>query len=60
MFCGTGAVPSCTERISRIGNGVLMINKLGDDVNYLGPDGFAKFWLEKYKVQRELSKIFKK
>ena len=39
---------------------VPMINKLGDEINYLGPDEFAKFWREEYETQRELGKIFKK
>jgi tripartite-type tricarboxylate transporter receptor subunit TctC len=39
---------------------VPMINKLGDEINYLGPDEFAKFWREEYKTQKDLGKIFKK
>jgi tripartite-type tricarboxylate transporter receptor subunit TctC len=39
---------------------VPMINKLGDEINYLGPDEFAKFWREEYETQKELGKIFKK
>jgi tripartite-type tricarboxylate transporter receptor subunit TctC len=37
-----------------------MINKLGDEINYMGPDGFSKFWREEYETQKELGKIFKK
>lgn len=37
-----------------------MINKFGDEVNYLGPDEFAKVWREEFEIQRELGKIFKK
>jgi len=39
---------------------VPMINKLGDEINYLGPDEFAKFWREEYETQKELGKVFKK
>lgn len=28
----------------------------GDDVNYLGPDDFAKWWRQEYEAQRELVK----
>ncbi len=37
-----------------------MIKQLGDEIHYLGPDGFAKFWREEYQTQKELAKIFKK
>ena len=37
-----------------------MIKKLGDEINFLGPDEFAKAWREEYETQRELGKIFKK
>jgi len=37
-----------------------MINKFGDDIQYLGPDDFARAWREEYETQKELSKIFKK
>ncbi len=39
---------------------VPMIKKLGDEINYLGPDEFAKFWREEYDTQKELGKMFKK
>jgi tripartite-type tricarboxylate transporter receptor subunit TctC len=39
---------------------VSMIKKLGDEINYLGPDEFAKFWREEYETQKELGKMFKK
>ena len=39
---------------------VPMINKLGDEINYLGPDEFAKFWREEYETQKDLGKTFKK
>jgi tripartite-type tricarboxylate transporter receptor subunit TctC len=39
---------------------VPMIKKLGDEINFLGPDEFAKAWREEYENQRELGKIFKK
>lgn len=37
-----------------------MIAKLGDEINYLGPDEFAKAWREEYETQKELGKMFKK
>ena len=37
-----------------------MIKKLGDEINYLGPDEFAKAWREEYETQKELGKLFKK
>jgi tripartite-type tricarboxylate transporter receptor subunit TctC len=37
-----------------------MIKKLGDEINFLGPDEFAKAWREEYDTQKELGKIFKK
>jgi tripartite-type tricarboxylate transporter receptor subunit TctC len=39
---------------------VPMINKLGDEIDYLGPDEFAKAWREEYETQKELGKMFKK
>jgi tripartite-type tricarboxylate transporter receptor subunit TctC len=39
---------------------VPMINKLGDEIQYLGPDEFAKVWREEYETQKELAKVFKK
>lgn len=39
---------------------VPMVKKLGDEINYMGPDEFTKFWREEYETQRELGKIFKK
>jgi tripartite-type tricarboxylate transporter receptor subunit TctC len=39
---------------------VPMIQKLGDEINYLDPDEFAKVWREEYEMQRQLGKIFKK
>jgi tripartite-type tricarboxylate transporter receptor subunit TctC len=39
---------------------VAMINKLGDEVNYMGPEEFTKFWREEYETQKELGKTFKK
>jgi hypothetical protein len=37
-----------------------MIKLLGDEIQYLGPDEFAKVWREEYESQRELGKLFKK
>ncbi len=39
---------------------VPMIQKLGDEVNFLGPDEFTRVWREEYEIQRQLGKIFKK
>jgi tripartite-type tricarboxylate transporter receptor subunit TctC len=37
-----------------------LIKQLGDDVNYLGPDEFEKFWRAEYEAQKELGKFYKK
>jgi tripartite-type tricarboxylate transporter receptor subunit TctC len=37
-----------------------MIKKFGDDIQYLGPDDFARAWREEYETQKELGKVFKK
>lgn len=39
---------------------VPMIKRLGDEINFLGPDEFTKVWREEYETQKELGKIFKK
>ena len=39
---------------------VPMIKRFGDEINFLGPDEFAKVWREEYETQKELGKIFKK
>ena len=39
---------------------VPMIKKLGDEINFLGPDEFAKAWRVEYETQKELGKIFKR
>jgi tripartite-type tricarboxylate transporter receptor subunit TctC len=39
---------------------VSMVKLLGDEIQYLGPDEFAKVWREEYESQRELGKLFKK
>jgi tripartite-type tricarboxylate transporter receptor subunit TctC len=39
---------------------VPMIKKLGDEINYLGPDEFSKFWRDEFETQKELGKMFKK
>lgn len=36
------------------------IRKLGDDVEYQGPDEFAKYWRAEYETYKELGKVFKK
>ena len=38
---------------------ISMIRQFGDDIQYLGPDEFAKFWQEEYKEHKELGKILK-
>jgi tripartite-type tricarboxylate transporter receptor subunit TctC len=37
-----------------------MIQKLGDNFHYLGPDELTKFWQAEYEAHRELGKVFKK
>jgi hypothetical protein len=37
-----------------------MIKQFGDDIQYLGPDEFAKVWREEYETHRELGRFFKK
>lgn len=39
---------------------VRMIKRFGDDIHYLGPDEFAKFWREEYELHKEIGKVFKK
>ena len=36
------------------------IRKLGDEVEYQGPDEFAKYWRAEYDTYKELGKMFKK
>lgn len=36
------------------------IRKLGDEVQYQGPDEFAKYWRTEYETYKELGKMFKK
>jgi tripartite-type tricarboxylate transporter receptor subunit TctC len=33
--------------------------KLGNDFNYQGPDEFAKYWREDYRIYKEMVKMFK-
>ncbi len=37
-----------------------MVNRLGDDMHFLGPDEFGKAWREEYETYKELGKVFKK
>ncbi len=37
-----------------------MINRLGDDLHFLGPDEFGRAWREEYETYKELGKVFKK
>lgn len=37
-----------------------LIKQMGDDVNYLGPDAFEKYWRAEYEGQKELGKFYKK
>ena len=39
---------------------VSMIKQLGDEVQYMGPDEFGKFWREEFEAQKELGKSLKK
>jgi tripartite-type tricarboxylate transporter receptor subunit TctC len=36
------------------------INGLGDEINYMGPDEFRKFWESEYKIHQEIGKLYKK
>jgi tripartite-type tricarboxylate transporter receptor subunit TctC len=45
-----------TENKQAIAN----LKQLGDEFNYLGPDGFAKFWREDYQIYKEMAKMVKK
>jgi len=36
------------------------IRQLGDEVEYQGPDEFAKYWRTEYETYKELGKMFKK
>jgi tripartite-type tricarboxylate transporter receptor subunit TctC len=36
------------------------IRQLGEDVEFMGPDEFAKYWRNEYNTYVELGKIFKK
>jgi len=37
-----------------------MIKQYGDEIQYLGPDDFAKVLTSEFNVYRELGKIYKK
>jgi len=37
-----------------------MVKRLGDDIQYLGTDEFAKAWREEYELHKEIGKTFKK
>ena len=39
---------------------IAMIQKLGDNFHYMGPDDLTRFWREEYEVHKELGKAFKK
>jgi tripartite-type tricarboxylate transporter receptor subunit TctC len=39
---------------------VALIKKLGDEVNYLGPDEFEKVWRAEFKAHKELGESLKK
>jgi tripartite-type tricarboxylate transporter receptor subunit TctC len=39
---------------------IAMIKQFGDQIQYLGPDEFAKEWRAEYELHKELGKIFKK
>lgn len=39
---------------------ISIIDRLGDDVQYLGPDEFTKVWRTEFEVDKELGKIYKK
>jgi len=37
-----------------------MIERLGDEIQFLGPDDFTKVWREEYELHKKLAKSFKK
>ena len=39
---------------------IAMIQKLGDNFHYMGPDDLTRFWRDEYEVHKELGKAFKK
>lgn len=39
---------------------VATIQRMGDDIQYLGPDEFARAWRAEYEAQKEMGKIFRK
>ncbi len=39
---------------------IAMINQMGDEIYYLGPDEFGKLWREEYETHKELGKALKK
>ena len=39
---------------------ITMINQMGDELFYLGPDEFGKLWREEYETHKELGKALKK
>ncbi len=39
---------------------ITMINQMGDEIYYLGPDEFGKLWREEYETHKELGKALKK
>jgi tripartite-type tricarboxylate transporter receptor subunit TctC len=39
---------------------IAMIQNLGDNFHYLGPEEFTKFWRGEYESHKEMGKVFKK
>jgi len=39
---------------------IAALKESGDDINYLGPDEFTKYWREEYEFYKEVGKTFKK
>lgn len=39
---------------------IAMIKQFGDEIHYMGPDDFTKFWQAEYEAHKELGKIYKK
>ncbi len=48
------------EKMTQDKSVVAMIQKLGDDIQFLGPDAFGKVWREEYENYKVLGKEFKK
>jgi tripartite-type tricarboxylate transporter receptor subunit TctC len=48
------------KKMSEDKSAIAMIHQFGDEIQYLGPDDFAKVWREEYETHKEIGKFFKK